>query len=129
MATQTEKAKAIFLEAVEQIAPEQWPVFLQGACRGDAELHAQVDELLKAHADMGSFHAVPGDGLDVTTDFGSSVSQEPGTMVGPYKLLQPIGEGGFGVVYMAEQTGAGAPPGGSEDHQARDGYQGGDCQV
>ena len=101
MSTQTEKAKAIFLKAVEEFQPDQWPPYLAGACGNDAELRAHVDQLLKAHAEMGSIHA--NNGIDATTDMGSSVSEKPGTMVGPYKLLQQVGEGGFGVVYMAEQ--------------------------
>ena len=46
-------------------------------------------------------------------------------MIGHYKLLQEIGEGGFGVVYMAEQTEAGAAAGGAQDHQAGDGHAAG----
>ena len=50
----------------------------------------------------------------------------PARSIGPYKLLEQIGEGGFGVVYMAEQTAAGRRQGGAEDHQAGHGHQGGD---
>ena len=57
--------------------------------------------LLAAHDLAGSFLLSPPEGLDATAVF--SVSEQPGTEIGPYKLLQQIGEGGFGVVFMAEQ--------------------------
>ena len=52
--------------------------------------------------------------------------EEPGTVIGPYKLLEQIGEGGMGVVYMAEQTAARPPQGGAEGHQAGHGHEAGD---
>src|SRR5438876_12325416 len=90
------QAKSIFLAAIETHAPEQWPTFLEHACAGDASLRAQVEKLLRAQAEMGSFHEAPGANA---TPF----AERPGTVIGPYKLLEQIGEGGFGVVYMAEQ--------------------------
>ena len=53
----------------------------------------------------------------------------PGTVIGPYKLLEQIGEGGSGVVFMAEQTAAGPPQGGPEGHQAGHGHAAGDRPV
>jgi hypothetical protein len=47
-------AKAIFLEAVERIAPEQWPAFPDRACAGQAELRGRVEALLAAHRDAGT---------------------------------------------------------------------------
>jgi hypothetical protein len=56
------------------------------------------------------------------------LSEKPGSVIGPYKVLQQIGEGGFGVVFMAEQTAPvrGAPQGGLEGDQAGHGYAPGD---
>jgi len=97
------QAKSIFLAAIEQLAPEQWPGFLDQACAGDVRLRADVEKLLRAHSAMGSFHEPPQPASLATVD-GPTSGEQPGTVIGPYKLLQPIGEGGMGTVYMAEQT-------------------------
>ena len=56
MSKQSERAKAIFLEALDKHAPDEWPAFLEQACAGDAALRADVEELLRARAEIGSFH-------------------------------------------------------------------------
>ena len=67
----------------------------------DAELRQRVEALLQAHDDPGSFLDAPTSFLDpLSTIF---IAEEPETVIGPYKLLEHIGEGGFGTVYMAEQ--------------------------
>jgi serine/threonine protein kinase/tetratricopeptide (TPR) repeat protein len=96
------RAKSIFLDAIER-TPEEWPVFLDQACAGDAALRASVEKLLRAQAQMGSFHEDPRPPLFATVD-APAISERPGTVIGPYKLLQQIGEGGMGTVFMAEQT-------------------------
>ena len=93
------RAKAIFLAAIEDHEPEQWPDFLERACGGDAGLRAEVEKLLEARASLGSFHEAPR--LAGTLD--DPITERPGSMIGPYKLLEQIGQGGFGVVFMAEQ--------------------------
>jgi serine/threonine protein kinase/tetratricopeptide (TPR) repeat protein len=98
------RAKAIFLEAVEQHAPDRWPAFLEQACGGDADLRARVEQLLSAHQAVKSVKrdaAEPAAAPAATMD--EPITERPGRIIGPYKLLQVIGEGGFGVVYMAEQ--------------------------
>ena len=67
---------------------------------GDALGWERVEALLKAHEAAGAFLDKPADGRTLQLPS----KERPGTMIGPYKLLQLIGEGGFGVVYMAEQT-------------------------
>jgi tetratricopeptide (TPR) repeat protein len=94
------QAKAIFLEAVEKHTPDQWLAFLDQACAGQPELRRHVEVLLKAHRDVGT--ALHQDGTDSLAPAGAA-TEGPGTMLGPYKLLEQIGEGGFGVVFMAEQ--------------------------
>jgi serine/threonine protein kinase len=101
MREQSNQAKSIFLEAIEQHAPERWPAFLDQACAGDVLLRAEVERLLAAQTEMGSFHEVPRSALLATVD--ERIGERPGTSIGPYKLLEPIGEGGFGIVFLAEQ--------------------------
>jgi serine/threonine protein kinase len=76
--------------------------FVEQACGDDEELKERLQELIDNHFRAGSFLESPAAGFANTIDL--TVSPEvPGTMVGPYKLLQQIGEGGMGTVYMAEQ--------------------------
>jgi serine/threonine protein kinase len=101
MGERSNRAKSIFLEAVEKHAAEQWPTFLEQACAGDVPLRAEVEKLLRAQADMGSFREAPRLARFETVD--PPVHERTGTVLGAYKLLQQIGEGGMGVVYLAEQ--------------------------
>ena len=101
MSVLVERSKALFLEATEGHAPEAWPAFLDRACANDADLRAAVERLLHARADLGTFHESAQSQLGAMVD--SQARERPGTAIGPYKLLQQIGEGGMGTVYMAEQ--------------------------
>ncbi len=96
-----DQARSIFLAAVER-GPDEWPAFLDEACGEDADLRGRVDQLLHAHQAMGSIHRGADDDRGATTD--EPRGEGPGTVIGPYKLLQQIGEGGMGTVYMAEQA-------------------------
>ncbi len=106
--------KAIFAEAVEIEDPGARRSYLDRACTSDVELRRKLDALLQAYADAGSFLQKPAIDADLTDPFTPSarspapqeprpITEGPGTCIGPYKLLQPIGEGGMGIVYMAEQ--------------------------
>ena len=95
------KAKEIFVAALE-LAPGQWASYLAEACGEDDELRRRVMNLLQAHAEAGSFLESPRADPLATVD--ETPRERPGTVIGPYKLLQQIGEGGMGTVYMAEQT-------------------------
>src|SRR5262245_60566579 len=96
-------AKAIFLEALERPGREELLGFLDEACGGDAALRARVEELLRAHQDAGSFLEPRARSPVVTVDESPALEQS-GTIIGPYKLVEPIGEGGMGTVWMAQQT-------------------------
>jgi serine/threonine protein kinase len=98
-----QRARSIFLEAVENHAPDQWGNFLDQACGADQELRHRVEVLLHAHQQADSLLDAPaGNPSPVTVDE-PSTSAPCDTVIGPYKLLEQIGEGGFGFVYMAEQ--------------------------
>jgi eukaryotic-like serine/threonine-protein kinase len=96
------RANDLFLDAAEIATREQRTVFLDEQCGGDAALRAQVEALLAASEKAGTFMDKPAAAPGLTVDY-RPISEAAGTVIGPYKLLQQIGEGGFGVVYMAEQ--------------------------
>src|SRR5437762_13615004 len=93
----------ILLAAVEKKTPAERAAYLEGACGPDAALRALVEGLLESHEQAGSFLEQPLFEPSPTTDPPLD-PEKPGAVIGPYKLLQQIGEGGMGTVFMAEQT-------------------------
>ena len=95
-------AEEIFLAAVEKANPDERAAFLESACQGDVGLRAQVEGLLKSHDAAASFLEQPL--FKPATIEACPSGERPGASIGPYQLLQQIGEGGMGVVWMAEQS-------------------------
>jgi serine/threonine protein kinase len=101
MDIRTERAKEIFLDALAIGSAEGRRAFLDRACGEDAALRGEVEGLLAHHPQVGSFLESGAPDSPITT--GPSSDEGPGPIIGPYKLLQQIGEGGMGTVFMAEQ--------------------------
>jgi WD40 repeat protein/serine/threonine protein kinase len=95
--------KAIFNVAREIASPDARAEYLRQACGSDSSLFERVQVLLRAYEGQASFlESPPAIGVSQTID--QSVAETPGTVIGPYKLIESIGEGGMGTVWMAQQT-------------------------
>jgi serine/threonine protein kinase len=118
------RVKAVFDQALRIEAPGERAAFLEKECAGEPAVRRRVEALLRVHADMGSILDQPILDAGVTRDpqpdppadppgdldlggrqpvAAASPAEGPGTWVGPYKLLQEIGQGGMGTVFLAEQ--------------------------
>src|SRR6476469_435531 len=106
----TDRELAVF-SAARRLPVEERAACLDEACAGDAALRQRVEELLRAGEEAGEFLQDPARGaqrpahasISSTLLLSSTPGEKAGDRIGHYKLLQQIGEGGCGIVYMAEQ--------------------------
>ena len=105
MPSPQEREAALFALAVEKPVTERL-AFLQAVCGADNALHARLDALLAAHDAPDELLTVPGTGVKATIkiELTDAPDEAVGQTLGRYKLLERIGEGGCGTVYVAEQT-------------------------
>src|SRR5262245_56802832 len=98
----------IFIAALQKDDPVQRRAYLDEACAGQPELRRQVEDLLKLHEGAGSFLKHPAADVQGASPSQSPTAppptERPDAMIGPYKLIEQIGEGGMGTVWMAQQT-------------------------
>ena len=98
------REEALFVLALEKPA-EKRAAFLDAMCKGDAALHQRLDALLVAHEQPETLLAAQVESARPTIklDLADAPDEAVGQTLGRYKLLEQIGEGGCGMVYVAEQ--------------------------
>jgi hypothetical protein len=110
MASDTPSLDTIFCAAIAIAAEADRAAYIARACGDDGELHRRVERMVEAHFRAGRppQGTVPNAAESASPAFpfpeppvAGALEERPGTVIGPYKLLEQIGEGGFGVVFVA----------------------------
>src|SRR5262245_61394688 len=93
--------REIFIAALQQSGPTDRAAFLDRACAGEAALRERVAAQVSEHERLGDFLEMPAPAVAAARE---RYCEGPGTVTGPYKLVEQIGEGGMGLVFLAEQS-------------------------
>jgi serine/threonine protein kinase len=93
--------ESIFFAALAKATAGEQTAYLDKACGSDGDLRRRVERLLNASPKVGGFLEAPAAALATTID--EPIAARPGSVIGPYQLLEQIGEGGFGIVFLAQQ--------------------------
>lgn len=94
--------RSLFLTLLAIPDPVERAAYLDRECCGNPALRSEVESLLRAHEEAGSFMGRPAGVLTARVD-PVPATEQPGRMIGPYKVMEQIGEGGMGRVFVAEQ--------------------------
>ena len=95
--------REIFIAALQKEDPDQRRVYLDEVCAQAPELRGQVESLLRLYQGAGSFLEKPAVESAAPATLAQPILERPGIQIGPYKLMEQIGEGGMGLVFVAEQ--------------------------
>jgi WD40 repeat protein/serine/threonine protein kinase len=93
--------RSVFLAVLDIDDPAERSAYLDQACADNPALRTEVEKLLEAHNKPGPFMDRPAPALVATVD--EPIAERPGMMIGSYRLMEEIGAGGFGLVFVAEQ--------------------------
>ncbi len=93
----------LFWEAAQLAPGEEREAYLARVCGEDRTLRQRLEHLLQAQPKINSFLEQPFPGAELPSTINAPPAEGPGTQIGPYKLLELIGEGGMGLVYVVEQ--------------------------